>query len=314
MPDAILIIDDEAEEHRSLLVAEFPGIAVHTARARDGIGAPVGEVTALIAFGSRLDDEFVSRLSRLAWLQFLSSGTDPLARLPSLGKQVVVTSAHGIHGPPVSEMAIFHMLSLARDAPRLLRNKSEGRWDPFKQPLLHGKTVAIVGTGVIAQALAGRCSVFGMTVLGVSAAPRDLPHFDRVAGRDSLADVAGEADFLVLLTALTDATRDLVNARILAAMKPTAYVINLGRGALCDEDALLAALHQRRIAGVGLDAFRTEPLASDHPFWRLDNVFITPHMGGASDSYPELVLPILRANVACFLERRWDGMVNRVVR
>ena len=131
---------------------------------------------------------------------------------------------------------------------------------------------------------------------------------------ERLAEAAAAADFLVLLTPLSDSTRELVDARILAAMKPSAFVINLGRGALCDEDALLAALREGRLAGAGLDVFHIEPLPPDHPFWRMDNVFITPHMGGESDSYPSLAFPILRTNVSCYLEGRWSEMLNRLAR
>jgi phosphoglycerate dehydrogenase-like enzyme len=211
-------------------------------------------------------------------------------------------------------MAILHMLALARDVPRLVRHKAEARWEKFNQPLLHGKIVAIVGTGVIGRVPARRCKGLGMTVIGVTASPRALPDFDQVAGRDALEDIAAAADFLVPLTPLSPSTRGIVGARVLAAMKPSAFVVNLGRGELCDEDSLLAALSEKRIAGAGLDVFRIEPLPPDHPFWQMDNIFITPHMGGESDSYPGLAFPILQSNVACFLERRWEDMANRVAR
>ncbi len=314
MTDRLLIIDKEADEHRVRLLAALPGLEIDAVPTpAEAVGA-IGDATALFAFASGLNDALVAQARRLEWLQFLSSGTDALLRLPSLGRDVVVTSCHGIHGPPVSEMVLLHMLALARDVPRLMRHKQTARWEKFSQPLLNGKTVAIIGTGIIGRALAGRCKALGMTVVGVSASPRALPDFDWLVARDALAEAAADADFLVLLTPLSDATRGIVDARIMAAMKPSAFLINLGRGGLCDEDALLAALREKRLAGAGLDVFATEPLPPDHPFWRMDNVFITSHMGGESDSYPALAIPILRTNVACFLDRRWDRMVNRVTR
>ena len=122
------------------------------------------------------------------------------------------------------------------------------------------------------------------------------------------------ADFVVVLSALTAETRGLVGAGVLGAMKPTAYLINLARGGVCDEEALLEALRERRIAGAGLDVFLTEPLPPQHPFWRMDNVLVTPHIGGNSDDYPGQILPILKTNLRCFIDRRWGDMVNRVER
>lgn len=314
MTGRLLIIDKDAEEHRARLAAAFPGVAIDAVERLAEAAELIGRATALFAFSSGLNDGLIAQAHRLEWLQFLSSGTDALLTLPSLRDNVVVTSCHGIHGPPVSEMAIFQMLALSRDVPRLLSNKTAARWEKFSQPLLNGKTVVIVGTGVIGRALASRCKALGMTVYGVTASPRALPDFDHNIAREALAEAAAAADFLVLLTPLSDSTRELVDARILAAMKPSAFVINLGRGALCDEDALLAALREGRLAGAGLDVFHIEPLPPDHPFWRMDNVFITPHMGGESDSYPSLAFPILRTNVSCYLEGRWSEMLNRLAR
>jgi D-2-hydroxyacid dehydrogenase (NADP+) len=130
--------------------------------------------------------------------------------------------------------------------------------------------------------------------------------------REELAQVVGDFDFLVLLTPLTAATRNSVDATILAAMKPTSYLINLARGGVVDEAALVAALRDQRIAGAALDVFNQEPLPADHSFWSMPNVIITTHQGGFCDVYIDYALPTVEANMECFLKGDFNGMINVV--
>jgi len=310
----ILIIEQFADQYQSRISAEHPGLEVRTVSHASEIGSKIIDVAALFGFGPSFDDALIQRAKSLEWIQFLSSGTDALSRLPSLGRDIVVTSTHGVHGPSVSEMAFMHMLVLARNYARVRQNQNEAKWDEFDQPLLFKKTIAIVGTGVIAVDLARRCKAFDMTVLGVSRTPRKIDHFDAVLRRSQLPEVAAKADFLVLLAPLTPETTGIVNADILNAMKSSAYLINVARGPICDETALLAALRDKRIAGAGLDAFCVEPLPALHPFWRMENVTITPHIAGRNDCYADLVMPILLHNLKCFVDGRMTEMVNTKVR
>ena len=151
-----------------------------------------------------------------------------------------------------------------------------------------------------------------MTVIGVTNTPRSLPGFARMVRRADLEQAAGEADFLVVLVANSKDTRNIVSAGVLAAMKPSAYVVNLARGEVLDEEALLEALREKRIAGAALDVFRTEPLPPEHPLWRTEKLICTPHQGGRSDVYHEQVLTVLEENVRCFLEDRYSDMTNVV--
>jgi phosphoglycerate dehydrogenase-like enzyme len=295
-------------------LTEYPNLEIHTASDASGAAANIGNVAALFGFGTSIDDGLISRAQKLEWLQFLSSGTDTLSRLGSLKPRVIVTSTHGVHGPSVSEMVFLHMLTLARDYARLRRNQSQAKWEEFDQILLFKKTVAILGTGLIASELAQRCKSFGMTVLGVSRTPREMKHFDGMFHRSQLREAAGRADFLVILVPLTPETTGMVNADVLGSMRPSAYLINVGRGAICDEEALTAALLERRIAGAGLDAFCVEPLPPEHLFWKMENVMITPHIAGRNDCYAELVMPILTHNLACFINGRSGDMINVVKR
>jgi phosphoglycerate dehydrogenase-like enzyme len=202
------------------------------------------------------------------------------------------------------------MLTLSRNYARLRQNQGDENWEEFDQVLLHRKTIVIVGTGLIASELARRCNAFGMTVVGVTQTPRRLPGFDRMFHRSQIKEAASLADFMVLIVPLTADTRGMIDEAVLGAMKPSAYLINVGRGATCNEAALVSALRERRIAGAGLDAFSVEPLPKGHPLWKLDNVTITPHIAGRNDRYAELVMLILLHNLKCYSEENIVEMTN----
>jgi phosphoglycerate dehydrogenase-like enzyme len=307
---SILIIESFADQFVSIIAKEYPDLEIRTALDTEEARGKIAEVDALFGFGPSFDDDLIRRAVKLRWLHFLSTGTDALARLPSLRADVTVTNSYGVHDATVPEMTFMHMLVMARNYRTILRNQDAARWVEFDQPLLSGKTLTILGTGLIAEGLARRARAFGMHVVGVSSTPRELPNFDRVVHRTAFKAAAAEADFLVALAPLTPETTGIVNAEILGAMKPTAYLVNVGRGKLCDEAALIAALESKQIAGAGLDAFAVEPLPPDHPLWGMENVMITPHIAGRSDCYSELISPIFLHNIGCFLENRSSAMKN----
>jgi phosphoglycerate dehydrogenase-like enzyme len=250
----------------------------------------------------------------LKWVQGLGTGMDGIIDHPALRPEVIVTSMTGIHGAPVSEAAIAAMLALGRDLPRFVRNQDRHQWVRWPARLLDGKTVGILGVGVIAAALAPKCKAFGMTVVGLSSAPRPVAGFDRMHGLDEMQRVLPALDFLVLLTPYSAATRHLIDGKVFAAMKTTSFLVNLARGGVVDEDALVEALRKRRIAGAALDVFNQEPLSPDSPLWTFENVLITTHQGGYCDIYPDLAMPTLEHNMRRFLAGDRQGMVNVVNR
>ena len=308
----VLIINADADYYCQQLARACPGADLRAAATPEVAWEHAEGAHVIMAFASALSPGLIARAHRLEWLQALSSGVDGMLDLCAGRPDIAITSTRGVQGPAVAEMAFVHMLALARDVPRLAANQRRAVWERYPQPLLHGKTVVIVGTGAIAGELAARCRAFGMSVHGVSAAPRPIPGFDRVHDRRDLVQAAALADFMVLLVRLSDETRHLVDARILAAMKPDAILVNLARGGVCNEAAVLRALREGRLGGAGMDVFEIEPLPADHPLWTADRVFVTPHLGGESDRYADQVLPILRANLAAFLQGRPQDLRNLV--
>ena len=196
--------------------------------------------------------------------------------------------------------------------PRAVRSQDQHKWDRFPARLLKDKTVGIFGIGMIAEELAPMCKAFGMTVVGISSVKRQVPGFDRMVSRDQLEQAVRELDYLVLLTPYSAATRGIVGEKVLAAMKASSYLINLARGGVVDEPALIKALQEGRIAGAALDVFTQEPLPGDHPFWSMDRVLITPHLGGFCDVYVDQALPVVEQNIRCFLAAERGKMVNVV--
>ena len=292
----------------------FPALDIITAPDLPESVPRFAEADIIMAAGHGFNDQRLAQAKKLQWIHAMTTGFDAIAGSRLLAPEVILTTTRGIHGPQMAEMAFLYMLNLARDYPRMHDNQKKHVWQRWTQVRLHGKTVVITGLGLIAEALAPRCKAFGMTVLGVSATPRLVAGFDQVYAYPQLAQAAALADFLVVLTPYSSEMDNLIDANILAVMKPSAFLLNLARGGLCDENALLDALRHKRIAGAGLDVFRTEPLPQNSPFWDLDNVLITAHCSGSSDDNLAMTWPIIETNVRCFLEGRRGEMMNLVQR
>ncbi len=306
MPEAV------RNQYRDRMQARFSELNVDLVDHHSKVGPHIAAADVLLTFAPMLSDHVLQSAKRLKWVQALGTGVDNLIDRPCLRKDVIVTNVHGIHGPPVSEAAVAAMLALARGLPRAIRFQDKRQWQRFPAQLLHNKTVGIFGIGAIAEALAPKCKAFGMRVIGISSAPRTLAGFDHMYASPDLTKAAGELDFFVLLTPLTDKTRNCVDGKIFAAMKPTAFLVNLARGGVVDEAALVEALRGGRIAGAALDVFVEEPLSPDHPFWSMDNVIITTHQGGFCDVYIDHAWPTIEANMRCFLSDDIGGMINVV--
>jgi len=238
----------------------FPDVKVDMVDHHTKVDPYIGAAEVLITFGPHVANHVFEKAKNLKWVQALGTGVDGIADQPGLRKDVLLTNMHGFHGAPVSEAALLAMLSLARDLPRSLRAQARRKWDRFPVRLLKEKTVGIFGVGTIAVELAPKCQALGMKVVGVSSAKRKLDGFDAMFGREELAQVVREWDYFVLLTPYTPQMHHVVNAKIFAAMKPSSFFINLARGGVVDEDALLDALKNKRIAGAALDVFAKEPL------------------------------------------------------
>jgi phosphoglycerate dehydrogenase-like enzyme len=298
--------------YKAMLLERFPQLTINVVGHHNDVGPYIAGTDILLCFSPPMADHVVRDAPRLKWIQALGTGVDNIIDLPSLGKEVLVTNVRGIHGAPVSEATIAYMLSLARDLPRASVAHDKGQWERWPAALLAGKTVGILGVGLIAEYLAPICKALHMTVIGISGSPREAKGFDRMAHRDDFVKVVPELDFLVALAPLTAETRGIVGARVFAAMKPTAYLVNVARGGVVDEPALIAALESGQIAGAALDVFAQEPLPASSPLWRTKNVTIFSHLGGYSQGYEDRAMPTIAGNMAKFLSGDLKSMINIV--
>jgi D-2-hydroxyacid dehydrogenase (NADP+) len=303
---------DVTEQYRARLARIFPEIDIDVAATADKAAPALANADMLITFGQMMKNLKLdlANASKLKWVQALGTGLDGITDQPALSRGVTVTSLHGVHGAPVSEAALASMLALSRDLPGFVRAQDEKAWKRWPAKLLQGKTCGILGIGVIAEALAPKCKALGMNVVGITSKPRPVAGFDRVHPIGELLTVLAEVDHFILLTPYSPATHQMIDAKVFAAMKPTAYLVNLARGGVVDEDALIEALRAKTIAGAALDVFNQEPLPPDNPLWTFKNVIITTHQGGFCDTYPDLAMPILEHNTRCFLKGDLKGMMN----
>jgi D-2-hydroxyacid dehydrogenase (NADP+) len=308
----VLILDHHAEIYRDRLRAEFPAAKLVLAQGVSELPADLSDIDVLISFAIELTDDFYRRATRLQWIQCLATGVDQILRCPSLRPDTVLTSGRGAHGAPMRETVVYLMMAVSRDVKTLVEEQKAHVWNRRFYSLLTGKTAVIVGVGVVGTAIGQLLRAFGMHVIGVTRTTRAVESFDEMMPTDRLVEAASRADFLINVLPANADNALLFGRAVFAAMKPTAYYISAGRGQTVDEPALIAALRERRIAGAGLDVFQNEPLPADSPFWNLPNVFITPHLGGYTIEYEDLITPLIVDNMRMFVAGRRSEMRNIV--
>ncbi|MDN5771408.1 MAG: D-2-hydroxyacid dehydrogenase [Microlunatus sp.] len=218
---------------------------------------------------------------RLRWVHVAAAGVDRLMFPELAASDVVVTNAQGIFDEPIAEFVLASILAFVKDLDRSRRRQRERIWQHRETLRLAGRHALVVGTGGIGRATARLLTAVGMEVRGIGRRARESdPDFGRVVASTDLVECAGWADHLVIAAPLTDQTRGLIGTDVLMALPAHAQLVNIARGPIVDEDALLAALRRGGLAGAALDVFATEPLPADHPFWDIPEVAVSPHMSG----------------------------------
>jgi len=308
MPTEVLIKGRDAAFFAERLAPALPALRFHAAHDPAEALATCAEAEVLIIRTDEIFAELIDRMPKLRLIQALTTGTDHIQALPNLPKHVTLAAARGFHGPQMSELAFIFMLHFVRDFRDLFATQAAHRWNRVEQSILVDRTAVIIGVGSIAEDLAQKCKVFGMRVIGISDGRAEAPHFDAILPRARLNEAAAQADFLIALVPHTPATNNLIGAAVFDAMKPSGVLINIARGGVVDEDALIAALRAKKIAGAGLDVFRVEPLPKESPLWDMPNVFITSHVGGMADTYGDQVMPLLVENLRAFADGQPEKM------
>lgn len=251
-----------------------------------------------ILFGG-CSEELFKQMLNLKWIQSSSAGMDSTLHPALINSDVILTNAAGLYGSHVADQGFALLLALARGIDQFTRNQDQRKWGGGRPMIeLGGFTIGIVGMGGIGQHMARRAKGFEMYVLSVDAYRTDKPDVvDELMPIDQLPNLMSRADVVMIACPLTDETRGLINAENLALMKPDAYFINVARGPIVDEAALIEVLKQRKIAAAGLDVTEIEPLPQDSPLWDMDNVILTPHAAGGSQHRPRRTIEFFCDNI-----------------
>jgi phosphoglycerate dehydrogenase-like enzyme len=277
MADPLILVTSTDDDPQLKMLAGLP----HTiARTAEEAAAITSAEVILHWEGTRALAEAAFRANPQArWMHSRFAGLDRLLFPELVASPIPLTNGQGIFSEPLGEFALAMMLYFAKDFPRMLRNKAAQRWEVFDVDELSAQTVGIVGYGDIGRAVATRARAMGMRVLAVKrhAAAGSDPMVARFYPREDLHAMLGSCDYLVFSLPLTPETRHMISTAEFAAMKPTAVVINVGRGPVVDQAALVRALEAKQIKGAGLDVFEQEPIPAGDPIWSFENVFISPH-------------------------------------
>jgi len=308
----LLVLNNLAEDYKKALGRKFPELVVHLAKNEDEIGDFIDRTDILLTV--RISDELLRKASKLQWVHTITTGVDYMINLPSLKKEVLLSCSRGIHVPQMSEIALLFMLALNRNLPQFIRNQDKKVWERWPTKLLYQKKVGILGIGAIGEEIARKCKAFGMTVYGIDIVRRKVDAVDYFYGPEDLLTVVPEVDYFIIVVPNVPQTRKLIGAEVLSSMKPSAFLINIGRGEVVDEEALIRLLQTGKIAGAALDAFWEEPLPDNHPFWDMKNVILTPHVGGMSEFCVDQVLSIFEENLRRFLKGERRNLINFIER
>ena len=285
------------------------GLHVTEVRDREALAKALPETDVLVVSGLWHND-LLNHAPRLKFIQSISSGTDQFGRDALQAHGIKLASAAGVNAGAVAEHALSLMLALSRRLAEARDNQTARQWRGMigdlsqREDELHGKTVLIVGMGRIGAKIATLTKAFGMRVIGIRQDPKAGSNgADRIGGMDDLGTLVKEADYVVLSCALTPQTEGLLSRAVLGAMKKSAFLVNVARGRVVDEQALIDALQAKQIAGAALDVVVEEPMPATAPLWSLPNVLITPHSAGETRAYEDNVLDLLTEN----LDRLWRG-------
>jgi phosphoglycerate dehydrogenase-like enzyme len=302
-------------------------VAQHNAASVDEVPPQLWDQVEVLYTFSAVPDP--ARIPRLRWVQLHSAGVNQVLNTPLWSSDVVITTTSGIHAPNIAEYVLMMMLAFAHRLPRMFHYQARAewpsrRWQKFLPQELRGATVGVIGYGSIGREVGRLAHTFGMRVLGLrrggTAGPEsyelselasgDEP--DRLYTPNQLTEMLPECDYVVLAVPYTSTTHHLIGQAALHAMKPTAVLINVARGAVVDEAALIRALREGRIAGAALDVFEQEPLPADSPLWTLEDVVISPHVAGFTPHYDDRATALFAENLRRYLAG--EPLLNQVER
>lgn len=261
-------------------------------------------------FALPMDEDLVKAADKLKWVFSISAGVEklPIEELKSRG--VIINNTSGVHAGAIAEYVLGGLLMMSHHFHKYYKDQLQGVWgNAHSGENLEGKTMCIIGAGNIGREIGKKAKAFDMNVIGLKRTPEALRYFDQVLPMDKLEETLGIADYVVLVTPLTEETYHLMNESRFQLMKSSGVFVNVSRGDTVEEGALIRALQNKRIAGAVLDVFHEEPLADNSPLWSLDNVIITPHTSGISKNTTKRIIDIFQNSYNCY--RNKEALPNQ---
>lgn len=298
-PITVAVWTDDAEAH-AFIARDHPQLDLRVTTERSDFAVAVRNAD-IVYLGRRHDRSFLDGAARLRWLHVAATGVDQLGDLSSLGPEVTVSNMPGLNGGMMADYCLCALMMMTWNMPLLFEQQRQGRWQGRKSERLEGKTLLILGLGNVGRALVGRARAAGLEVIGLRRSNTPTPGVSRVYPPGALHEALAGADYVACALPATAATRGLLDRAAFAAMKPSAYLVNVGRGAVIDESALIEALAVGEIAGATLDVVAQEPLPADSPLWSAERIILTPHVSGFSADYRARAARIFAANLERFL-------------
>jgi D-2-hydroxyacid dehydrogenase (NADP+) len=325
----VLVVNDIGEAGLKKIASVSPRIqVVSSARLWAASETPAGKsldcqsaefqdmlARAEVIFGWRPPPNVIARAPHLKWIQTFLAGVDSILDPDIIRSDVIVTNMSGIYGSQLTEIVFEKMLMLVKKAPEHFRWQQERKWERHTLDKLYGKTLGIIGLGNIGLQIAGAGKTFGMRVVATRRSVKRISrarNVEVVYPPEQLGNLLKESDFVVMILPSTPETFKMIGEKELRQMKPTAYIINVGRGNTLNEEDLIRALEEKWIAGAGLDTYFKEPLPGDSKLWGFPNVIMTPHVAGLMDDLPEQVTAVFCRNLKRYIEgRKLEDVVSK---
>ena len=315
-PITVLVLADPTEPRLAMLEELPPETSIAVGNSAEAFVNAAPDATVILNWSLQgdLQREVFRMCPKVEWVHSRAAGLDGLLFPELVESPARLTNASGVFSESLGEFVVGAILYFAKDLRRMIRNQAAGVWEPFDIVEASGQTVGIVGYGDIGRAVASRVHALGMRVLGMKRhgppAGKDDPLAERIYGPEGLIEMIARSDYVVAAAPLTPETAGLIGEAEIAAMKPDGVLINVGRGPVIQEGALVKALSEKRIKGAALDVFETEPLPAGHPFYKLENVLLSPH---CADHTPDWLDQAMRFFLAQFERFRKGEPLKNVV-
>jgi D-2-hydroxyacid dehydrogenase (NADP+) len=299
----ILVINNLADRHMKVIQSAAPNSNIITCDSEQA-AQHIRDIDILVTWGSMDVRNLYLNAPKLTWIHSLSAGVEGLIFSEIRNANTIITNSRGIHGIPVSEHVFAMMLAFTRGLDVFIRQQAKHQWKRTTVDEIHDKTIGIVGLGSIGREIAKKAKGMGMQVVASKQTMTTELFVDELYPPEKLHELLSLSDFVVTALPLLEETRHLFTIKEFAAMKPSAYLINIARGGIIKQDDLIAALEQGLIKGACLDVFDEEPLPESSPLWDMENVIITPHVAALSPSYLDRAIKLFADNLSRFEQNK----------